>query len=60
MKNRHQRRAEASIIRRIERGIERVEFMSETAAPSLLQSARIHVAQLWKRYAQVTNDASVL
>ena len=58
MKNRHQRRAEASIIRRIQKSLTRVERM-RFDGPSAEQ-ARIHVATLWTRYAKLTNDTRVL
>lgn len=55
--NRHQRRAVASIARRMRRGIDRA---SRTWATPEGARARIHVANLLKRYVELTGDTKVL
>lgn len=55
--NRKDRRALASITRRLARGIARAHRVFDTPAGP---GARIHVASLWKRYARVTGDTSIL
>lgn len=57
MKNRKQRRAVASVIRRLGKGIERARRTFDTPAG---EGARIHVASLWKRYAELTGDTRPL
>lgn len=56
-KNRKQRRASASIIRRLGRAVQRARRTFDTPGG---EQARIHVASLWKRYAKLTGDISVL
>lgn len=55
--NRKNRRAMASVIRRLGRAIERARRTFDTAQGP---NARIHVAKLWKRYAELTGNTSVL
>lgn len=56
-KNRKQRRASASIIRRLGRAIERARRTFDKPGG---EQARVHVASLWKRYAALSGDISVL
>lgn len=55
--NRKTRRALASITKRLRRAIPRAV---RTFHSPLGEQARIHVADLWKAYARVTGDVSVL
>lgn len=57
MKNRKQRRAAASTIRRLGRAIDRAKRTFDISEGA---RARVHVADLWKAYARVTGDTSVL
>lgn len=56
-KNRKQRRASASVVRRLGRAIDRARATFDTPAGA---QARVHVADLWKAYARVSGDVSVL
>lgn len=55
--NRHKRRAVASVVRRLGRGIKRAARTFNSPAG---EGARIHVSTLWKRYAELTGDTRAL